>query len=68
MVGLGLIYASIFIFRPEITAPALNLPSDGPPIIPFYLSPLLAVQSADFMDLSLLEQPPNKFIKHKMQE
>ena len=35
MVGLGLIYASIFIFRPEITAPALNLPSDGPPIIPF---------------------------------
>ena len=35
IVGLGLIYASILIFRPEITAPALNLSSGGPPIIPF---------------------------------
>ena len=35
LVGLGMIYMSIFIFRPEITAPALNLSSDGPPIIPF---------------------------------
>ncbi len=35
IVGLGLIYVSILIFRPEITAPALNLSSGGPPIIPF---------------------------------
>ena len=35
VVGLGLIYTSIFIFQPEITAPALNLSSGGPPIIPF---------------------------------
>ena len=35
LVGLGLIYTSILIFRPEITAPALNLSSGGPPIIPF---------------------------------
>ncbi len=35
IVGLGLIYSSILIFRPEITAPALNLSSDGPPLIPF---------------------------------
>ena len=35
LVGLGLIYISILIFRPEITAPALNLSSGGPPIIPF---------------------------------
>ncbi|MAW74767.1 MAG: carbon starvation protein A [Candidatus Marinimicrobia bacterium] len=35
IVGLSLIYASILIFRPEITAPALNLSSGGPPIIPF---------------------------------
>ena len=35
LVGLGLIYTSILIFKPEITAPALNLSSGGPPIIPF---------------------------------
>ena len=35
IVGLSLIYFSIFYFRPEITAPALNISSDGPPIIPF---------------------------------
>jgi carbon starvation protein len=35
IVGLGLIYASIFIFRPEVTAPALNLSNNSPPIIPF---------------------------------
>ena len=35
LVGLGLIYTSILIFRPEITAPVLNLSSGGPPIIPF---------------------------------
>ena len=35
LVGLGLIYISILIFRPEISAPALNLSSAGPPIIPF---------------------------------
>ena len=34
-VGLGLIYASIFIFKPEITAPAINITSDAPPMIPF---------------------------------
>ena len=35
IVGLGLIYTSIFIFRPEVTAPALNISSNSPPIIPF---------------------------------
>ena len=35
IVGLGLIYASIFVFRPEVTAPALNLSNNSPPIIPF---------------------------------
>ena len=35
LVGLGLIYAAIFIFRPEVTAPALNLSQNSPPIIPF---------------------------------
>ena len=35
LVGLGLIYTAIIIFRPEITAPALNLSQDAPPIIPF---------------------------------
>ena len=35
IVGLTLIYASILIFQPQITAPALNLTSGGPPIIPF---------------------------------
>ena len=35
IVGLGLIYTSIFIFRPEVTAPALNLSNNSPPIIPF---------------------------------
>ena len=35
LVGLGLIFISIFIFRPEVTAPALNLSSSSPPIIPF---------------------------------
>ena len=35
LVGLGLIYTSIFIFQPEITAPAINISSDSPPIIPF---------------------------------
>ena len=35
IVGLGLIYISILIFQPEITAPAINISSDSPPIIPF---------------------------------
>ena len=35
LVGLGLIYTSIFIFKPEVTAPALNLSTNAPPIIPF---------------------------------
>ena len=35
LVGLGLIYASIFIFQPAITAPAINITTDAPPIIPF---------------------------------
>ena len=35
LVGLGLIYTAIIIFRPEVTAPALNLSQDAPPIIPF---------------------------------
>ena len=35
LVGLGLIYTAIIIFRPEITAPAFNLSQDAPPIIPF---------------------------------
>ena len=35
IVGLGLIYTSIFIFRPEVTAPAMNLSSNSPPMIPF---------------------------------
>ena len=35
MVGLGLIYLAIFIVQPEIVAPALNINSGGPPIIPF---------------------------------
>ena len=35
IVGLGLIYTSIFIFRPEVTAPAINFSSNSPPMIPF---------------------------------
>ena len=35
MVGLGLIYLAIFIVQPQIVAPALNINSGGPPIIPF---------------------------------
>lgn len=35
VVGLGLIYTSIFVFRPEVTAPAINIASDSPPMIPF---------------------------------
>ena len=35
IVGLFLIYGSILIFRPEVTAPALNLSENSPPIIPF---------------------------------
>ena len=37
MVGLALIYLSIILYRPEIAAPAINLPSDAPPLIPFCL-------------------------------
>jgi len=35
IVGLALIYIAIFIFQPEVTAPAINISSDSPPIIPF---------------------------------
>jgi len=35
LVGLSLIFISIFIFRPEVTAPAFNTSSSAPPIIPF---------------------------------
>ena len=35
IVGLILIYSSILIFRPEVTAPVINLSKDAPPLIPF---------------------------------
>ena len=35
MVGLGLIFLSIFIVQPEIIAPAITNINNGPPIIPF---------------------------------
>lgn len=35
IVGLALIYIAILIFQPEVTAPAINISSDSPPIIPF---------------------------------
>ncbi|OUW63165.1 MAG: hypothetical protein CBD58_00535 [bacterium TMED198] len=34
-VGLGLIYFSIFIINPNISAPAINIPEHGPSIFPF---------------------------------
>ena len=34
-VGLGLIYFSIFIINPNISAPAINIPENGPSIFPF---------------------------------